>query len=196
MWLRARVPADRVGGLATERGALEPTGRVDGNGAGPHAVQGLEGAEDAGVALDDLLRDFLLEGEHDVLHLALEDVHDGEVALVRGLLNGRQDDRLSEVRVLELGALEGVGHGHRDGLEAVGQLGDRGVIAEDHRLLDAETAGDLDEVPVLLDGAEEGMGEVGVVDQLVSKELQRGRQNGLSGHDRGLSVCRLRFELA
>jgi len=56
------------------------------------------------------------------------------------------------------------------------------VRSEDHRLLNSETAGDLDKITSSLDCAKQGMGEEGVVDQLVPQELERGRDYRLWSH--------------
>jgi hypothetical protein len=97
-----------------------------------------------------------------------------------------EDDGLGEVRVLELGSLEGVSHCHAHRLKAVGELGDGAVVTEDDRLLDAETARDLDQVARAFDGAEEGMREERVVNQLVAQELQRSADDTLRCGQGGL----------
>ena len=151
-----------------------------------HAVEGLHGGQGRAVAPHDLFADFLLQPKHDVLHLAFQDVDDCEITLVRGLLDCAENDWLREVRVLEFGSLKGVSHCHAHRLEAVGKLGNAGVVPEDDRLLDAETARDLHQVARALDGAEEGMAEERVVNQLVAQELQRGADDALRCGQGGL----------
>jgi hypothetical protein len=56
------------------------------------------------------------------------------------------------------------------------------TVAEDDGLVDPSTAGHLHEVAGFFDGADERVGEEGVVDQLVPQKLQGGRENGLGCH--------------
>ena len=163
---------------------LEPAGRVRGDQAGAVAVEGLQGGDLARVTHDDLLADLLLEAQHHILHLRLEDVDDREVTLVGSLFDRAQHDRLSEVRVLELRSLERIGDGHADRLEAVAELGDGAVVTEDDRLVNAQATGHLDEVAVVLDGADQGVSDEGVIDELVTQQLQRGRNDRLGSHSR------------
>ena len=54
---------------------------------------------------NDLLTDFLLEPQHDVLHLAFKDVDHCQVTLVGCLLDCRENNRLGEVGILILCSL-------------------------------------------------------------------------------------------
>ena len=156
--------------LVCSGNTLEPAGAS----CSGHAVQGLQGGEAGAVTNHDLLADLFLEAKHDVLHLAFEDVDHSQVTLVGSLFHCAQDDGLGEVRVLELGSLEGVRDCHAHRLKAVAELGDAGVLTEDDRLLYAQTARDFDEVAGLLDCTKQGVTEKAVVNELVTQQLQRG----------------------
>jgi hypothetical protein len=71
--------------------------------------------------------------------------------------------------------LEGVADGHVHGFEAVPSS----VIEWSPKITGCSTraARDLDQVAVLLDGADQGVGEEAVVDQLVAQQLQRSAEN-------------------